>query len=372
MNNNNNNNENKTIIRTYNDKNLNYWGIFTERANYSHSYQEWTGDFSNSKSFRESVDRRLIPHGKESGVWKVTQEKGNINDPNFGKYWNNLAPKKDYNDNEVAMHQRSLQEFQEKKHQLEIRLVEERTNPQSCCEKHRQERIASGKVQEFIRDLERDIKNIEFKIQYEKDWLVKNVNDSQPKECWEICRCGNKFDKANYYCRVPHIDGSCLEVFCSADCAEKYKTNPHGKVEHRHNKLEKNDNNDSDLQKENSELKQQLTEVQQQLDQISKQLKELEKSLTDKDKNELAKKWIEIQEQTAKEPEKIGVIKEKTTALANAVNAQQVNTQNASSPNKAPENNTNLLIGGGIVLTILTLGGVGYCLVRSKKNKKRK
>jgi len=51
---------------------------------------------------------------------------------------------------EVAMHQRYLREFQEKKHDLEVKIVEERDNPKSCCDKHLQERIKSGKLQQMI------------------------------------------------------------------------------------------------------------------------------------------------------------------------------------------------------------------------------
>ncbi|CAG8657845.1 15962_t:CDS:2, partial [Cetraspora pellucida] len=63
-------------------------------------------------------------------------------------YKNNLELKKNgpvFDNGEIAMHQKYLTEFQEKKHFYEMRLIEERDHPKSCCEKHLQEYLKSAK-----------------------------------------------------------------------------------------------------------------------------------------------------------------------------------------------------------------------------------
>jgi len=53
---------------------------------------------------------------------------------------------------EVVIHQSYLCEFQQKKHDLEMKIIEEQDNPKSCCNKHLQERIKAGKPQQMIEE----------------------------------------------------------------------------------------------------------------------------------------------------------------------------------------------------------------------------
>jgi len=131
------------------------------------------------------------------------------------------------------------------------------------------------------------------------------------------------------------------------------------------------------LVQENHELRQQLDQVRQELTRVSEALKKLKDSLTDKDKEELAKEFIEIQEQNEKlvnnphvSAAEISGHAVKAENLTKKVNARNVNAESTSSVNSPKgKDNSNLLIGGGIaVLSILTVG-FGYYLAKRKKNK---
>jgi len=123
-------------------------------------------------------------------------------------------------------------------------------------------------------------------------------------------------------------------------------------------------------------LKKQLSEVQQQLTKVSEELKKLKDSLTDKDKEELAREFIEIQEQNDKlvgNPNVSAVeIREHTVKvedLGKKVNSRNVNTETFSTNSPDGKDNSNLLIGGGIALISVLTVGFGYYLVKKKKNK---
>jgi hypothetical protein len=132
------------------------------------------------------------------------------------------------------------------------------------------------------------------------------------------------------------------------------------------------------LVQENHDLKKQLDQVRQELTRVAEELKKLKDSLTDKDKEELAKEFIEIQEQNDKlvnnpnvSAAEISGHAIKTENLAKKVNARNVNAENSSLSTNNPEgkDNSKLLIGGGIALISILTVGFGYYLVKRKKSK---
>jgi LPXTG-motif cell wall-anchored protein len=134
--------------------------------------------------------------------------------------------------------------------------------------------------------------------------------------------------------------------------------------------------NQSKLLKENQDLKKQLTEVKQELVRVSEELKKLKDSLTDKDKEDLAREFIEIQEQNDKlvsdSSASAAEIREHTVKvedLGKKVNARNVNTETFSTNSPDGKDNSNLLIGGGVALISILTVGFGYYLVKRKKNK---
>jgi len=149
-------------------------------------------------------------------------------------------------------------------------------------------------------------------------------------------------------------------MLCSSDCKEKFVS----------------DYREVDLIKENQDLRKQLVEVKQELVRVSKKLKELKDSLTDKGKEELAREFIEIQEQNDKlvnNPNASAAeIKEHTAKvedLGKKVNARNVNAETFSTNSPNGKDNSNLLVGGGVALISILTVGFGYCLVKRKKNK---
>jgi len=122
-------------------------------------------------------------------------------------------------------------------------------------------------------------------------------------------------------------------------------------------------------------LGKQLAEVKQELVRVSEELKKLKDNLTGKDKEELAKEFIEVQEQNDKlinnpnvSAAEIRGHTVKTENLAKKVSARNTNTESASFSANSPDgkNNSNLLIGGGVALISILTFGFGYCLVKRK------
>jgi len=157
---------------TYDGKDYKYRGHFEEGKDYSYSYQEWQGNPPADENGWRPIS---------SSMWKSGNGDYTNTSIHFRPLENNLELKKNgpvFDNGEIAMHQKYLTEFQEKKRFYEMRLIEERDHPKSCCEKHLQEYLKSGKREEIIEGIKKTISEFETKIQYEKDWLDKNANGS--------------------------------------------------------------------------------------------------------------------------------------------------------------------------------------------------
>ncbi|CAI2177336.1 18030_t:CDS:2 [Funneliformis geosporum] len=103
-----------------------------------------------------------------------------------------------------------------------------------------------------------------------------------------------QFDKAKEYYGVYSLDRSGQEVYCSSDCAEKYKSDPYGIIEYLpQTYLGKDDNNHSDLRQENQALRQQLSEVQKQLAKVLKELKKLKKEVKGEESEKLSQQIVQ-------------------------------------------------------------------------------
>lgn len=101
----------------------------------------------------------------------------------------------EYN-HEIEIHRQSLREFQEKKHHMELRLVEEENDWHGKCE------YKNGWSKEKqIASIKKSIAGWEAKIQYEKNWLTKNGTEQDQQDLPK-----NKENKTENTPKLPNKD----------------------------------------------------------------------------------------------------------------------------------------------------------------------
>jgi len=360
----------------YNGKDYAYRGHFEEGKDYYYSRQDWqfgenyqgnrgTDVFGNGefKNFMDGIKwdehyRENTPNKWTLG-WKY-RGKGNLNgnnepkqiEPNFGGWldifggndigWSDEQRIKDLED--------KISEWKQKLDYLERQPKNEKIN---------------WEIERF----RKDIKDGENTIKTLKN--QKNGNVSRPQHR-ETCQCGRRFDKAKEYYGVPSLDRCVREVYCSHDCAEKYKSDPHGKVEYLpqtwKGDLDKKVNNHSDLEKENNELRQQLSLVQNQLAQVLEELKKLKNNSVGQDTEKLTQQIVQ-NEKLIKSGAKVSEAEireqvQKSEALLKGANVSVAPTQD----NKNSNDSLPYLIGGSVILALV--GIIGYCLVKKNRGKK--
>lgn len=294
----------------YEDENVSYRGHFEEGKDYYYSAQRWDygKDYQHKPGEWFPIEKQEI-RINNNGDWRRTSIRGRElgNEPKAIGF--------NGENREVEKHKKYLAELEEKKHFYEMRLIEERDHPKSCCEKHTQNWINSPRRQELIESIKKSISEFESKIQFEKDWLTKNDNEYFQRDLQQKGRMG-RGEKGSFI-------------------------------------TDKKDNN-SDLEKENQELKQQLAAVQVELAKVLAELKKLT------GKSEALGKLEQQQAQNERVMKKGSVAEIKEQAAKSQTLLQEAATMNTVAPVKNEPKNSMLPYAVGGSLLAVGLGGVAF------------
>ncbi|CAG8505372.1 5702_t:CDS:2 [Paraglomus brasilianum] len=173
--------------------------------------------------------------------------------------------------------------------------------------------------------------------------LVKIIKEIEERMFLEMC--GRRFDKAKEYYGVPSLDRVVREVYCSHDCAEKYKSDPHGKVEY---------------------LPQTWEEVKNQLAQVLAELKKLKNNSSNKDSEKLEQQIVQ-NEKLIKEGENLSVAEVQEQVNKSQALMKEFNNVSATEDNKVGNGSLPYVVGGSVILA--SAGIIGYFLLKKNKRK---